>query len=288
MFPLPPPEVLSNVAKSNLLYIRDLWFHRLEISTELVFWGLLLELPELGYDMYAIAWRLFDKFKNHISFPEKHSADWVRVLAFAGWILIVVGVRGEFLRSAKVNEADGNIQAFNGWLLAKTAKEAGDAAQSAKNARDEADAATQASGKAQGKADAVGQQADRLKRELTSEEAKLNAVDAKRAELEKSLVNLAVCNAPRVIPFWSIGNTKTAADPLKPFARQAIIEFVPDAETRRAALNIAGALDKAGWKISRLVPVDGIDDGVEVQHFVATSPPVSTSEIGSWDSLWQA
>jgi hypothetical protein len=99
---------------------------------------------------------------------------------------------------------------------------------------------------------------------------------------------MAVCNAPRVIPFWSIGNTKNSTDPLKPFAgRQVIIEFVPDAETRRAALNLYGSLDRAGWKIIRISPLDGIEDGVEIQPYVAPRP--TTSGLSpEWGPLWQS
>jgi hypothetical protein len=133
----------------------------------------------------------------------------------------------------------------------------------------------------------VSTRTDKLTQELITDEQDVSELEAKRAELEKSLTNLAVCNAPRVIPFWSIGNTRTSIDPLKPFAgRQAIIEFVPDAETRRAALSIYGSLDRAGWKIIRISPVDGIEDGVEIQPYVAPSPTSGLS--AEWDSLWQS
>jgi hypothetical protein len=62
---------------------------------------------------------------------------------------------------------------------------------------------------------------------------------------------------------WIVGN-KSSFDPLKPFARQAMVEFVPEFETRRAAVNIAGALRGAGWKITRFTSANDIDDGVEI------------------------
>jgi hypothetical protein len=65
---------------------------------------------------------------------------------------------------------------------------------------------------------------------------------------------------------------KASIDPLKPFAGyQAIIEFVPDAEARRAALNIAASLEQANWKVRDPTPVNSINDGVDVQPFEGPS-----------------
>ena len=62
-------------------------------------------------------------------------------------------------------------------------------------------------------------------------------------------------------------NTKSYVDPLRPLAGQIVfIEVVPDAEARRAALNIARTLLDARWKVQTpLTFVDGLEDGVSVQ-----------------------
>jgi hypothetical protein len=168
---------------------------------------------------------------------------------------------------------------------------AGIAENKADEAFDKSNLAKDAADKAQRKADAVGKQADKLNRKLLTATTQLAAVDAKRAELEKSLMDFAVCTAPRVIPLWSMGsglpiNTKSAVDPLKQFAgEEVVIEYLPfDAETRRAASNIAAAIVNAGWKIDKVTAVDGIPDGVEIQHFV--HPPNDYSLLGAdWHSI---
>jgi hypothetical protein len=238
----------------------------LEIATAVVAIGILFEVGEVCRELKR--WRKARGRKR----------SWVPVMSAAGLLFVTIGVVGEGIFEGKLGITDTRIREID----EKTAQDAGDAAgraeQSAQGAaadavlaKSSANLAKKAADKAQGKADAVGEEAHKLDRELRVAKTQLDAVDAKRAELETSLINLAVCNAPRVIPFWSISGKENSTDPLRPFAGQAIIEFVPDAETRRAAFNIFGALDKAGWKVSRPAPVDGIDDGVEIQPSMA--PP---------------
>jgi hypothetical protein len=156
-------------------------------------------------------------------------------------------------------------------------------------AETKADAATTAASVAKQKADAVEKQASELDRQLLEARAQLSVVDAKRAELDESLRNMAACNAPRVIQFWSIGNQETTVDPLKPVARiKAIIEFVPDAETRRAASHIARALHEAGWEISKFVPLDGIRDGVEIQPFISAGDAGQPDAYSLVQSEWRS
>ena len=98
-------------------------------------------------------------------------------------------------------------------------------------------------------------------------EKKLDTVDAKRAELEQSLRNMATCTAPRVIPHWQWGFT-TFFDPLKPYKDwNALIEYVPnDAETLRAVSNLNDALSSAGWHVTAK-PIGELFDGVEIRGF---------------------
>jgi hypothetical protein len=216
-------------------------------------------------------------------------------------ILLVAALSASLICLVRTNELSGNVIGSLGTKAEDADKKAEKALTDSGTAQHEADeastvagdalvkskVATIAAGKAQEKAGDVAKESDELNRQLLDTKTKLEAVDAKRTELEKSLVNLAVCNAPRVIPFSS-GSNGTSVDPLKPFARGATIEFVPDAETRRAASNIAGTLDKAGWKITRFAPVDGIEDGVDVQPFVAPLPPSDMQQMGSWNSQLEA
>lgn len=112
----------------------DFWFSRLSLSTKVVAVGLVFEAPELMYEMTCIIRRKYEDWKLHITFPERHPPDLVKMLAFLGWILIVGGVLGEWFTEGKVNNTDTSIQELNDISLAKATKEAGDAEKSAKGA----------------------------------------------------------------------------------------------------------------------------------------------------------
>ncbi len=272
---------LGSDSVDGLKKTADRDFLWLLIATGLVAIGLLFEVGEVCQELKKW-WKARGRKRS-----------WVPVISAVGFLLVTIGVVGEGIFEGKLGIADTSIREKD----EKTAQDAGDAAgkaqQSAQGAaadavlaKSSADSANKEAGKAQQKAGDVAQQAEELNRKLVAATTRLEAVDAKRAELEKSLVNLAVCNAPRIIPFWSIGagsTPKTAADPLKPFAgRQVVIEFLPfDTETRRAASHIVGTLKNAGWNIAKVSPVDGIEDGVEIQwYFKSSKGEKSAEEVG--------
>src|ERR1039458_4001968 len=122
-----PSDCLNNtdVCMKALHSTADLWFGRLSLSTKVVAVGLIFEAPELGYEIWAIICRKIDKRKFHVTFPESHGHDWVKVVAFLGWLLIVGGVLGEWWTEGNVNEADTSIQELNDVLLTEATKEAG-------------------------------------------------------------------------------------------------------------------------------------------------------------------
>ncbi len=201
--------------------------------------------------------------------------------------LIALGVAGELgigieissingrLRgkSAELRSKNADLRSQSDQLLALVTLQAGDAKDSALIAKASARTAGVEADKAQTKADAVAEQANGLDRDLAAAKTQLAAVDAKRAELEKTFRNLAVCSAPRVLPVISSGTKttgiKSTVDPLRKFALyNAVIEFIPnDAEARRAAFSVRTSLLSAGWKVPSLAPVEGIRDGVSVEPF---------------------
>jgi hypothetical protein len=79
--------------------------------------GLGLEGPELWHDIASIVSRWHFKHRFHFSLPEEHSPDWVKLLAFVGWLLIVIGVAGEYVADSFVSKADGYVQTFDEILL---------------------------------------------------------------------------------------------------------------------------------------------------------------------------
>jgi hypothetical protein len=274
----------------NLDMSRSSLDHWLNFWTFLVVVGVVLEVA-------FVVWEYVKElcgFKRGEILPPGKPSKVLFVLELLGAAFVAIGVAGELYVGAQIGRVETEIRKANDLRAALLSKESGDAKDSAKGAADassraqgSANAASLAAGKAKTEADDVESQAKDLGQQLAATKTHLEAVEAKRAELEKSLINLAICNAPRVIPSWSVGNTKTSVDPLKPFTgHQAIIEFIPDAEAKRAALNIKETLERAGWKIARVSPLDGIEDGVEVQaYFRRANEQNSPKDLGrDWDN----
>jgi hypothetical protein len=222
--------------------------------------------------------------------------EWHKTLARIGWILVILGVIGEGIFEAGIFFADRKLQEYNDTLLAITTDQAHNAAASAKTAHEEAEAAGKDAKKAQNDAnaaDATARDAEgkaaKLKNELSTAEGKLADVDKKRAELEKSLRNLATCTSPRDIPVWSFFTKQKGGhrfnESLLPFhGWSVLIEYVPnDAETLRAAFNIAKAFRAAQWNVSppkAMSPKPDSEpfDGVEVQYLFPSMEELSSRE----------
>jgi len=248
------------------------------------FWTVLVAVGVLLEAVFVV-WEYRDELHDFgrglIHAPERPKRV-LFVLGLLGTGLVAAGVSGEFWKESQIATVETCIRKGNDGLFLLLSKVAGDAATSATIAHVEAKAAMDVAGKAQQRAGAVEKQTEELNRNLQDSKTQLQAVDAKRAELEKSLINMAVCNAPRVITKWSLLNSgtvvvgeaslgtasKSYVDLLRPMAGQIVfIELVPfDAEARRAALSIKRTLDDAQWKVQiPLKFVDGLADGVSVQ-----------------------
>jgi hypothetical protein len=210
---------------------------------------------------------LHDFRRGFVHAPE-HPNRLLFVLGLAGAGLVAAGVSGELWKDSQIAKLETCIQQGNNTLFVLLSREAGDArksadgaAASALTANAHADAANASAARAQDKATSVEQRANALNTQL-------DATETKRQEMEGAFINMAICNAPRVLPFWVIGG-KSSFDSLTPLAPyKVVIEYVPnDAEAHRAALSIAGALEQSRWTVSPLIPIEGLNDGVEVQPF---------------------
>src|SRR5438477_9122853 len=107
-----PPDLVANLnqcASTNFVGPRDFWFSWLSRFTTLVAVGLVFELPELVYELAAIARETigFLKYRVMLSENRMHLA---KMVAFFGWFLIVVGVVGERFAEVKVRHFDTNVQ----------------------------------------------------------------------------------------------------------------------------------------------------------------------------------
>jgi len=179
------------------------------------------------------------------------------------------------------------------------ANRASEAIETAKQANDESGKARTKSGEAMSLARTADQEANSARKDVgvASEQLAQLRKDAQslQAEANKTkseLTDVAVCNAPRVITRWSVAKTgatwsagnarersfitgpstsgkseKSYVEPLVPMAGQVVfIEYVPDAEARRAALNIMLTLLDAKWNVQGPIrPVDWLQDGVSIE-----------------------
>jgi hypothetical protein len=126
--PMPIPDTLRGIddlIRVDLEAYRDFWFHQLLLATLLVVLGLVLEGPELWYEIISIIrqWCSVPKFST----PEKHAPNWVKLLAFIGWLLIVGGVAGEYVADSFLSRADGYVQKFDEILLNEATRQSSSA-----------------------------------------------------------------------------------------------------------------------------------------------------------------
>ncbi len=234
--------------------------------TAVVVLGLLLEyVPELKDE-----WKRFLEAGAWKSLISRQSQAWKPLAILLGAVMVTGGVAGEMVFEALSFHKEGQLEKAHFDLDEYLRNKSESAETSAKGAVDDFKTAQ---GQLKGltlKAGELDRQLDATKNSLNTAKSQLDAVDAKRAELEKSLINMAVCTAPRVIKTWMIlggGKGQTYADPLRPMVGQKVfIEFVPDPEARRAAINLASTLSDAKWDVQLpLRVVDGLEDGVSVQ-----------------------
>lgn len=128
-----------------------------------------------------------------------------------------------------------------------------------------------------------------IKDKETRDQVQKTAEANERAELaELKRVELARTLSRRAIPFVQIG-AKTNYDPLKPYAGiKVIIEYLPQIEPQRAALNVAEILKSTGWEIVSLNPnaelITSFWDGVAVDSHVPQTlglPPEEQMRLSS-------
>lgn len=117
--PTPPviPKGLDDLVRSDLESFRNIWFTRLLISTLVVVFGLLFELPEILHES-------FDAIRTLGHRPKMSEiAPWIKLSASIGWLLIVFGVSGEFVADGFVSKADGIVQTFDESMIAEAQRQ---------------------------------------------------------------------------------------------------------------------------------------------------------------------
>jgi hypothetical protein len=124
-----PPDIvakLNECAKTNFIDARDVWFYRQSIFSWAVILGLVLEGPELIYDMLSIIRINIRRFRYSIALLENR-VELAKVLAFAGWIFIIIGLLGELRAGSKIADLSASIQGCSDAKVRAATLEAGEA-----------------------------------------------------------------------------------------------------------------------------------------------------------------
>jgi hypothetical protein len=211
----------------------------------------------------SYAWRLERKF--HFSLPENKVPEWVKLWAFAGWLLIVIGVAGEFIADSFVSKADGYVQKFDEILLAETTKNAGFARDSARSAgaaamfaRGQSEKAVISAHDALNLSASAKREADSFERDIAL--AKQQAADAE-SHLAEALRQAADATAElnRLRTPRSIKNASSLVAALQNFkgTEYTYIGVFQDNEAISLLEQIDSVLQLAGWKKVPPTPVLG-------------------------------
>jgi hypothetical protein len=254
---------LNECAKTDFAGMRDGWFRIVSWATALVAFGLVLEAPELVHDLIPICRRMIVWLRrSSTEFPKCETPDWVKVVAFVGWIFIVVGVIGEERGGIKVNNLDTNIQECSDAKVREATIEAGEAATSAKTAHAEADA--------------IKKEAD----ELTT---RLDAASRQLADVEQD----TLAEGPR----WRLleNGEDVFVKALKPFAGQRITIVRCGNEDREQfdfEVALAQVWPKVGWTTG-FAPEDQCPViGWNEIHFVTNAGNFAERWAGSPAEQW--
>lgn len=223
--------------------IRDHNFSKLLTMTKLVAAGVLLEGPELVHELSnAIRrWRGKD--------VADHPPSWITFIGIVGWILVSIGVAGEFWVDNKVNFDDGNIQSINIQLLRDANSSALAASGAAGEAEDSATKATSSASDALTLAQGARHEADSFEGDIRTAKAQATDADSKLAvALQEVAADQAEIN--RLKTPWSLTDSARLVDSLKSFkgTEYALTGVFQDPGSIDLIVAIDKALTSAKWK----------------------------------------
>lgn len=194
----PPSLTMPNTLKGvdDLIHAgfeayRNSCFNWLLVATALVIVGVVLEGPELWHEITGIIHRWLVRRRFGISLLEVSPHNWVKIVAAIGWLLIVLGVAGEYVADSFLSKADGYVQTFDEILLT-------DAQRQTAFARDRASAAYERAAKTEQEAaqeNALAAQAEKEAQEENAKAAKaLESAETARKEAEGFQLQIAQAN----------------------------------------------------------------------------------------------
>ena len=283
---VPMPDVLKGVddlIRSNLEEFRQQWFVSLLIATGLVAIGLLLEAPEIWHETVKAVRKLL-----HSCAPETEAHPWTKLAGTLGWLLIVIGVTGEFVFDGVVSRADGFVQKFDEILLADAQHKSAGAYERA--ARTELEAAQEN----QRAANAL-RAAEAARREATGFQLRIAVANERAANAEKEAARLGKMAedeklarvkieqrlAPRTLNSEQQERIRTK---LSPFVGTPYELALSDTtEAAALMLTLDKVLRSAGWiyrpsENADLRTVYTLPNGEEAEQFLGTGVQIGLSK----------
>jgi hypothetical protein len=267
-------KALDDLVRSEFESFRNIWFNRLLISTAVVAVGLLFELPEIWHDSIRAIRDL-----RHSSTPTPEVSARIKLLISVGWLLIVVGVIGEFVADSFVSKADGIVQTFDETLITDAQRKTGLASERAASAFERA-AQTEQEASQENERAAMAEQQAQQENERAAKA--LDAAETARKEAEGFQLQIAQANEraanaeertkkaelelARIRTPRSLTNVPELIASLEPFkGTEYTLNVFMDDESMQFAKVVGGALEAAGWV--RKQPA-GINLGVPTMKIV--------------------
>jgi hypothetical protein len=250
-------KTLDDLVRTDLQDIRQSFFVWLLISTAVVALGVLLEGPELLREASEEIERFRFKSLHRVNINLvtglpiiRHRLNWRLLLEVAGWLLIGIGVVGEFGFEIGMSKYDKLLQSFDSILIAEARTEAIAASASAESAT------------------ALAKGYDKQIAEAGRDAAKARS-DAAKAELARAKLEKEI--SPRTL---DDKHRKASGERLKPFAANfstrkiTVLSYILDAEGIIFSLEIMDVLFRAGIKaepvIGREIPAGIPNMGVRI------------------------
>lgn len=244
-------------------------FSDLLLVTKLVAIGVIIEGFELGYEIFKLIRRWFRNFKPlRLAEPENtdHSPGLIMVIGLVGWLLVCVGVAGEFWVDRWVNTDDSNIQSINVTLL-------GDAKSSASAAHDLAQSASDIAKPAKETASNALALAHGATIEAVLAKKDLEKVKADVARVEEKYAPRTLSSAQRTSLVTSLRNA-----PFRPDVPIDVESFIGATDGVSYASEIVDAINdpQTGWHAkygAQTTSGGNIKGLVLVIHDLPSAPP---------------
>jgi hypothetical protein len=247
---------INDLVRSDFESFRDGWFHWLLFWTAIVAVGLLFELPEIIHDSVEAIRNLRHSPK---STPEIR--PWMKLLVSVGWLLIIVGVMGEFVADSFVSNADGIITTFNENLLADAQRQTGIASERAAGAFERASETERQASQENERAAIAERQAqqenERAAKALEAAETARKQAEGfqlqiaqanERAASAEQRANEAALELARIHTPRSLTNEPTLVAALLPFkGTEYTLNVFMDDESNEFTKVVGRTLEAAGW-----------------------------------------